>query len=207
MRLYSICCTIAALILLAGTPSEALGQRRLDPRSEPGLVIDANLAYVMIAGEIGDSVSSGPGADVAVLYQLADIPLRLGAGGGYSRHGLDDPMEGGTVEGSADKFSAFAAASLLLFSRDTEMIPYIQARLGWTWINTSSGGFDSSRSGLEVAALVGVDVPVAERLSIDVTGLFGWISGGDASQSGITIPGTSRGGSIFAIRAGAAFFL
>jgi hypothetical protein len=49
-------------------------------------------------------------------------------------------------------------------------------------------------------------MPVAESISIDVSGQFGWFSGGDLTVDGISDPGTSRSGTLFSIRAGAFFF-
>jgi len=47
-----------------------------------------------------------------------------------------------------------------------------------------------------------VDVPLGERLSLDVSGMFQWISAGDGERGGVAVPGTSQTGSLFAIRAG-----
>ena len=163
-------------------------------------MIDANLAYTLITGEIGDSLNGGPGVEAAALYQIGSMPLRLGAGGGYSRHGIQD------ADGSASRYEIFAVADLLLFSRETEMIPYLQGRVGWMQLSYDLSGVSTRISGLELAALVGVDMPVAENISIDVSGQFGWFNGGDLELDGVSVPGTSRSGSLFSLRAGAFFF-
>jgi opacity protein-like surface antigen len=100
----------------------------------------------------------------------------------------------------------FALVDLLLFSQETQMIPYVQGRVGWMQLSNDSDGVSTKISGLELAALVGVDMPVAESISIDVSGQFGWFSGGDLTVDGISDPGTSRSGTLFSIRAGAFFF-
>ena len=200
MRRFAVVVAVTLAFQVLGVPDEAVAQGRFDPRREARFMIDANLAYTLIAGEVGDSLSGGPGVEVAALYQLADIPLRIGGGAGYSRHGIQD------VDASANRYEVFAVADLLLFSDETEMIPYLQGRAGWMQLSNSLDGVSTKISGLELAALVGVDMPVAESISIDVSGQFGWFSGGDLNVNGASYPGTSRSGTIFSIRAGAFFF-
>lgn len=200
MRRFAVVVAVTLAFHVAGVPDEAAAQGRLDPRREARFMIDANLAYTLIAGEVGDSLNGGPGAEAAVLYQFAGVPLRVGGGGGYSRHGIQE------ADGSANRYEVFAIADLLLFSEETEMIPYVQGRAGWMQLSNDIDGISTRISGLELAALVGIDMPVAESISIDVSGQFGWFSGGDLSVDGVSDPGTSRSGTIFSLRAGAFFF-
>ncbi len=200
MRRLVVAAVLTIILHASIMPTEGLAQGRFDPRREARFMIDANLAYTLITGDVGDSIDGGPGVELAALYQLGNVPVRLGAGAGYSRHGIQD------VDGSANRYDIFAVADLLLFSEETEMIPYIQGRVGWMQLANDVGGVSTKISGLEAAAVVGVDIPVAESISIDVTGMFGWFSGGDLVIDGISDPGTSRSGSIFSIRAGAFFF-
>ena len=196
----AVASAFAFVLFLLGVPGEAEAQGRFDPRRQARFMVDANLAYTLITGEIGDSLNGGPGVEAAVLYQIATVPLRLGAGGGDSRHGLQD------ADGSANRYEIFAVADLLLFSDETQMLPYIQGRVGWMQVSSSLNDGSTRISGLELAALVGVDMPVAEKISIDVSGQFGWFTGGDLELDGVSVPGTSRTGSLFSIRAGAFFF-
>jgi len=200
MRRFLVAAVFTIVIQALAFPTGGVAQGRFDPRRDARFMIDANLAYTLITGDVGDSINGGPGVEVAALYQLGNIPLRLGAGGGYSRHGIQD------VDGSANRYEVFAVADLLLFSEETEMIPYVQGRVGWMQLANSVDDVSTSISGIELAALVGVDMPVAESISIDVSGQFGWFSGGDLSVEGVSVPGSSRSGSIFSIRAGAFFF-
>jgi hypothetical protein len=200
MRRLVVAAVLTIILHASIMPTEGLGQGRFDPRRDARFMIDANLAYTLITGDVGDSIDGGPGVELAALYQLGNVPVRLGAGAGYSRHGIQD------ADGSANRYDIFAVADLLLFSDETEMIPYIQGRVGWMQLANDVGGVSTKISGLEAAAVVGVDIPVAESISIDVTGMFGWFSGGDLVIDGISDPGTSRSGSIFSIRAGAFFF-
>jgi hypothetical protein len=181
-------------------PTGALAQGRFDPRRQARFMVDVNLAYTLVAGDVGDSLNGGPGIEAAVLYQIENVPLRVGGGAGYSRHGIQD------ADASANRYEVFAVADLLLFSEETEMIPYIQGRVGWMQLANSLDGVSTKISGLELAALVGVDMAVAESISIDVSGQFGWFTGGDLNIEGVSFPGTSQSGSLFSIRAGAFFF-
>lgn len=206
MRRISLVASLTVL-LVAVYPSATAAQGLLDPRRDAKSMIDASLGYVLITGQVGDSLKGGPGIEASFQYQLENVPLRLGGGVGYSRHGVEEPVEASSISGSSNKWSAFALGTLLLFSDDTDMIPYVQARLGYTSFATSADGVDSSLGGIELGALVGVDLPVSERISIDVSGLFAWINTGNASVDGVSIPDSSRSGSVFSIRAGAFFFL
>ena len=190
----------AFVLLLFGVPGEADAQGRFDPRRQARFMFDANLAYSFVGGELGDILDGGPGVDGALLYQIETIPLRVGGGAGYSRHGIKEE------DGSANRFSLFALAELLLFNDETEVIPYLQGRVGWMQLTYGSNGLDSRSAGLELAVIAGVDIPVAEKISVDVSGSFGWVSGSDVEVDGITVPDTSRSGSLFSIRAGAFFF-
>jgi hypothetical protein len=200
MRRFAVAVAVTLAFQVLGVPGEAVAQGRFDPRQEARFLIDANLAYTLITGEIGDSLGGGPGIEAAVLYQFAGVPLRIGGGAGYSRHGIQE------VDVSANRYEVFAVADLLLFSEETEMIPYVQGRVGWMQLSNSLDGISTKISGLELAAVVGVDIPVAESISIDVSGQFGWFFGGDLNVNGVSDPGTSRSGTLFSIRAGAFFF-
>lgn len=200
MRRFLVAAALTIVLQASVTPTEGLAQGRFDPRRQARFMIDANIGYTLITGDIGDSIGGGPGIEAAALYQLGGVPLRLGGGGGYSRHGIQD------ADGSANRYDVFALAELLLFSEETEMIPYLQGRVGWMQLASSVDEVSTKISGIEFGVLVGVDMPVAESISIDVSGQFGWFSGGDLVIDGTSVAGTSRSGSIFSIRAGAFFF-
>lgn len=200
MRRFLVAAALTIVLQASVAPTEGLAQGRFDPRRQARFMIDANIAYTLITGDIGDSIGGGPGIEAAALYQLGGVPLRLGGGAGYSRHGIQD------ADGSANRYDVFAVAELLLFSEETEMIPYLQGRVGWMQLVSSVDEVSTNISGIEFGVLVGVDMPVAESISIDVSGQFGWFSGGDLVIDGTSVAGTSRSGSIFSIRAGAFFF-
>ena len=197
MRRFAVAASLLAWTFLAGGVDDARGQGRFDPRRDARFMIDANLAYTFLTGDVGDSLSAGPGVELAGLYQFGEVPLRLGAGAGYSRHSIED------IEASANRYDAFAIVELLIFSDETEMIPYLQARGGWMQLSNDYQDVSTSISGIELGVVVGVDIPISEAFSIDVSGQFGWFSGGDLVIDGRTDPGSSRSGTLFALRAGA----
>jgi len=200
MRRLAVAVALMVGLQAVNMPAGALAQGSVDPQRQARFMIDANLAYTFLTGDVGDSLNGGPGIEAAALYQIENLPLRVGGGAGYSRHGIQD------ADGSAHRYEVFAVADLLLFSEETEMIPYLQGRAGWMQLANSLDEVSTKISGLELAVLVGVDMPVAESISIDVSGQFGWFTGGDLVIDGASHPGTSRSGSIFSIRAGAFFF-
>jgi len=158
-------------------------------------------------GVVGQVAHTAGGVDLLLELGFAETTL-VGSNAeviiGEGQHRLFPP--GGGREVAVDEQHGFAVADLLLFSEETEMIPYLQGRVGWMQLASSVDDVSTTISGLEFAALVGVDMPVAESISIDVSGQFGWFSGGDLVIDGTSVAGTSRSGSLFSIRAGAFFF-
>jgi hypothetical protein len=193
---------VAVCLGIVFLPEVSAGQSRVgDPRLGSRFAIDATLGYSWLTGEVGDSITGGVGAELAVVYQTAEIPLRFGLAGGYASLSFE---AGG---GSADKWSVFGLATYLIVSEETEMLPYVQGRVGWTQFSDDRLGVKSTASGFEIGAAAGVDIPVAEKISIDVVGLFNWINLGPTTVQGIDIPDSSKTGSAFGLRAGAIFFL
>ena len=207
MRQLTSIALCSALFGIVG-PDNADAQGLLDPRRAAKSMIDATIGFAMITGAVGDSLKAGPGLEASYQYQFGSVPIRIGGGVGYSRHGLEEPADGSPVplSGSSNKWSAFALGTVLLFGNDTDMIPYIQARAGYTKFVTNVDETNINQGGLELGALVGVDLPVAESISIDVSGLFAWINSGDATINDVTIPDSSASGSLFSLRAGAFFY-
>lgn len=198
--------SLSALVCLglvaAGVPAEATGQVRFnDGRRGARFLFEGTVGYSFLTGELGDSISGGFGGEVGAQYQLREAPLRLGLGGGYANLSYSE------LDGTADKWSFYGLASYLIYSNESEMIPYVQARVGWTRLSDDLDGAGRSRAGLEIGALVGVDIPVGEKISLEAVGAFSWITTGEASIRGVNVPGSSQAGSSFGLRAGALFFL
>lgn len=185
---------VLGVLLLAAAPEDAGAQSRFDDDSRRSrALVDGTVGYSFIAGEIGEDLASGPSVEASLLYQLDAIPVRLGIGGGYGWFGREE------AEGTVGKVSAFLVASYLMYSDDTEMVPYLHLRGGWTQFDDALGGLEESRDGYQLGAGVGVEVPVRDRLSVDVLGLFQWVDTGTLVVDGVSI---DKRGSIFTLRAG-----
>lgn len=208
-----------ALLAPAGAPAQQFPGGQEPPHSGVGLEVAAG--YGILAGEVGDSVGGGLQLEGVAFYQPRDLPARFGAGAEYAWFGFD------RADGSLGKLSLFGTATLLIRNAGTEMLPYVQLRVGWTRLSDDQGcgppyelaeelcgaGPDELtpgtrvRTGIELGATVGVDIPVGERISLDFGGTFTWLGVGDFDFEGTTLPGTDAAGSAFGIRAGAIYFL
>lgn len=207
---------------LVASPAAASAQRfpgSDEPlRSGPGVEVAAG--YGILAGEVGDSVGGGLQIEATGFWQPGDLPARFGAGAEYSWFGFD------RADGTLGKLSLFATGALLIPSAGTSMVPYVQARVGWTRLSDDQGcgpPYEQAealcgagpgeltpgtrvRSGIEIGAAVGVDIPVTSRISLDVGGTFTWLGVGDFDFEGTTLPDTDAAGSAFGLRAGAIYF-
>jgi hypothetical protein len=211
---------LAITALSAPSPAGAQHFPGSEAPSRSGFGIHLAGAYGIMAGEVGDSVGGGLQLEAIAFHQPRDLPFRFGGGGGYSWFGFD------RADGTLRKLSLFGLATLMIPSMDTEMVPYVQVRAGWTRLSDDQGcgppyelreefcGGDPDevvpggriRSGLELGAAVGVDIPVAERISLDVGGSFSWLNLGEIRFGGTSLPFTDASGSAFSLRAGAAYF-
>jgi hypothetical protein len=186
-----------------------------------GFGLEAAAGYRILAGEVGDSIGGGLEIEGMAFWQPRDLPARFGVGAEYAWFDFD------RADGSMGKLSLFGTATLLIRSNDTSMLPYVQGRIGWTRLSDDQGcgppyeqagalcgagpgevtPGTRTRSGIEIGAVVGVDIPVGERLSLDVGGTFNWLAVGDFDFEGTTLPDTDAAGSAFGLRAGATYFL
>lgn len=210
---------VVSLFVPAGASAQNFPGSQEPLRSGVGLEVAAG--YGILAGEVGDSVGGGLQFEGVAFYQPRTLPARFGAGAEYSRFGFD------RADGSLGKLSLFGTATLLIRSVETEMIPYVQLRVGWARLSDDQGcgpPYEQAeelcgagpgeitpgtrvRSGIEVGAAVGVDIPVGERISLDFGGTFAWLGVGDFDFEGETLPDTDAAGSAFGLRAGAVYFL
>lgn len=212
---------LAIAVLCAPSPVRAQRFPGSDDTSRSGFAVGGALGYGILAGEVGDSVGGGLQVEGMATFRPEGTSIRFGAGGGYSWFEFD------RGEGTLGKLSLFSVATLLIPSLDTKMVPYVQARIGWTRLSDDQGcgppyeqreeycgvgpddfaPGDRVRSGLELGAAVGVEIPVAERISLDVQGSFSWLELGDMDFEGTSLPVTDASGSAFAMRGGAIYFL
>ncbi|MGI9037840.1 MAG: hypothetical protein ACR2GQ_03160 [Gemmatimonadota bacterium] len=194
-------------VMLAVTPIHA--QFRQQAAEQAGLGLTLDLTFAQLGGAIGDSIGTGFGASGAAFYQPAQLPARIGAGASYTRFATDGPGD------ALNKTSFFALGSWHIADRETVVVPYIMVRVGYTRLKDDEFcGIDvcptvlqgREWSGLEVGAVVGVDVPLTEAVNLDVAGSFSWLSLGDLEAGGQTIDSTSTTASTFGLRAGVTVF-
>lgn len=202
------------LLLVAAVPADAQFQQQVPEQS--GFGFTADLTFAQMGGTIGDSIGSGFGLSGTVFYELDEVPARIGAGGSYTRFSTDGPSDAHT------KLSLFATGSWHIADPNTSVVPYVQGRAGYVRLDDDEltcasypdlGPPDclvtlSGRewSGLELGAVVGVDIPMTETLNIDIGGTFSWLALGDLTAGSQTIMGTSTNVSTFGLRAGVTVF-
>jgi hypothetical protein len=179
-----------------------------------GFAAALSAGYSFPSGAVGDSIGNGPEIEGLAFYQLDGLPVRIGAGASYAWFGLDG------TDGTQKKLGVFGLAGAMIRDPMSTMTPYVQVRAGWTRFSDDVGFTDPlivdepivgtrTRSGLELGAVVGVDIPVHEHFHLDVSGNFRWANLGDYEIGGTPVPrsDTSANGSFFGLRAGAVFLL
>lgn len=203
-----------AAFALAAAPAEA--QFRQQAPEKDGLGFTADLLFAQMGGSIGDSIGIGFGAAAGGFFQFSQAPARVGAGASYTRFSADD------LGGSHNKLSLYATGSWHVSDPGTSVIPYIQGQVGYVMLDddaTTCAAFPAEQppvctttlagrewSGLELGAVVGVDIPMTETLNINVGGTFSWLGLGDLTAGGQTIDGTSTNVSTVGARAGVTVF-
>lgn len=211
MRSWNLC-----LVLLAVAAAPADAQFRQQVPQQSGFGLTADLTFVQMGGTIGDSIGSGFGLSGTGFYEFDVVPARIGAGGSYTRFSTDGPSDAHT------KLSLFGMGSWHIADPNTAVVPYIQGRAGYVRLDddeltcreypeleppnclvTLTG---REWSGLELGAVVGVDIPMTETLNIDIGGTFSWLALGDLTAGDQTIDGTSTNVSTFGLRAGVTIF-
>lgn len=207
MRRFSL--ILIAIGLTAG-PLQA--QFREQAPEATGLGFTADLTFEQMGGGmLGDSIGAGFGGALFGFYQIPDVPIRAGVGGSYTRF---------STEGDGDaltKLSFYLASSVLIADPFSSVVPYIQGKVGFSSLDddelycTDRDALTCDpadlvrgreRSGLELGAAVGVDIPVSDKLKIDVSGTFTWLDLGDVTAGGVSRSGTSTNVSTFGLRGG-----
>ncbi|MDH3297664.1 MAG: hypothetical protein OEM96_05240 [Gemmatimonadota bacterium] len=201
---------LAVIATVAGA-NPGFAQFRQQTAEKTGFGFTADILFAQVGGSVGDSVGSGFGAAGGLFFQPAGTPARLGVGGSYTRFSTDGPGD------ALNKTSIYAQAAWQIVDRETSVIPYVQGTVGYTRL--SDDEFCSElicgagttlrgrvRSGFELGANVGVDVPLSEAVNIDVAGSFSWLRLGDLEVAGQKFGDTSTHASTFGIRAGITVF-
>ncbi len=201
---------LGVISLFVGT-SPALAQFRQQTPEKAGFGVTADLVFAQMGGSIGDSLGTGIGAAGAVFIQPAGTPARLGVGASFTRFSTEGPGD------ALNKFSVYALAGWQIVDPETSVIPYLQGTIGYTRLSddelcdeficgqgTQLRG--RVRTGIQIGANVGVDIPLTETLNVDVVGTFSWLGLGDLRVAGQTFDETSADGSTFGLRAGFTVF-
>lgn len=200
-----------SLIAVFAVSAPASAQFRQQEQESSGFGFTANLVFSQMGGTIGDSIGTGFGAAGALFIQPAGSPARLGVGGSFTRFSGVGDRE------STNKVSVYALAGLQIEDDETSVIPYILGSVGYVRLSDDDVcseavcGIGTTlmgqvRSGLEVGAVVGVDIPLTETVNIDVAGTFSWLKLGDLEAGGQSISNTSTNASTFGLRAGFTVF-
>lgn len=214
MRSFSLFLVAFALVV---TPARA--QFREQPPEQGGLGITVDATFAQLSGGgavmVGDSVGSGFGLAAFGFYQPTQYPIRLGLGSSYTRFSTTGPGD------AFNKVSVYAAGAWRIADPNTSVVPYIGGNIGYVHLDddefycvntdvTTCPADDLRRgrtwSGLELGAVVGVDLPMSETLNFDVAGSFSWLALGDVTAGGESIPSSSTSVSTFGLRAGVTLF-
>lgn len=212
--------TVAAVFCVA---SSGFAQRfpGSEDLSHSGFGLGFTGGYSFLGGEVGDSISGGLRLQGTAFYDFGETPLQIGAGGTYSWMGFD------YADGTLDKLSLFGFGTWKFSDLESKMVPYASLRLGWTRLSDDQPcGFPRcgreivgtrTRSGFEVGAGLGVEIPLSKKLAADVGGGFDWLFMGDYQIDGHwvddgtpvsdTLPDSALQGSAFTIYAGLQYFI
>lgn len=200
-----------SMIAVFAVSAPASAQFRQQAEENSGVGFTANLVFAQMSGAIGDSVGTGLGAAGAVFMQPDGSPARIGIGGSFTRFSGIGALE------STQKLSVYAQAAVQIDDAETSVIPYLMGTVGYTRLSddnvcteeicgTGTTLMGQVRSGLEIGAVVGVDIPLTETVNVDVSGTFSWLGLGDLEAAGQTIAETSTNASTFGLRAGFTVF-
>jgi opacity protein-like surface antigen len=222
---------ILALVVLATAGSlKAQNFPGSRERSPSGFALGLNGGYSLLGGAVGDSTSGGFRLGGSAIYDFEDVPLQAGIGGSYSWFSFDVPSGSpgaDSYDGSLEKFSVFGLGTWKFLDIESSMVPYVTARVGWTRLSDDVGCQQPlcgrevigtrTRSGFEIGAEIGVQIPVSRSVAIDIGGSFDWLSAGDYRIEGTwaddgtgvsdTLDDTGESGTAFSLFAGALFFL
>jgi hypothetical protein len=212
--------TVVAVICVAST-----GFAQRFPGSEElthsGFGLGFTGGYTFLGGEVGDSISGGLRLQGTAFYDFGDTPVQIGAGGAYSWMGFD------YADGTLGKLSLFGFGTWKFVDLESKMVPYASLRVGWTRLSDDQPcGFPRcgreivgtrTRSGFEVGAGLGVEIPLSKKLAADVGGGFDWLFMGDYQLDGHwvddgtpvsdTLPDSALQGSAFTLYAGLQYFI
>lgn len=201
---------VLSMLTVCAVAAPAQAQFREQAPEQGGLGFTLDGMFSRLGGDAFDGIGNGYGVVGTAFYELDQAPVRIGAGGSWARYGTEGPGD------ALKRVSVFGFAAIQVADADTPVVPYIMGKVGYTsttddelcdpLICVAEDLVGRDWSGIELGAVVGVDIPLTRSVNIDVAGSFSWLSLGDLEAGGQTIENTRNTASAFGFQAGFTFF-
>ena len=201
---------VLSMLALAVMAAPAQAQFRQQTPEQGGLGFTVDVMFSRLGGDAFDGIGNGYGVVGTVFYELDGLPLRFGGGGSYARYSTEGPGD------ALSRVSVFAMGAVQVADINTPVVPYIMGKVGYTRTTDDElcdpvicvvDDLEGREwSGIELGAVVGVDIPLTPSVNIDVAGSFSWLSLGDLEAGGQTIDNTKNTSSAFGFQAGFTVF-
>lgn len=144
------------------------------------------------AGDDFRETDSGPGLDIVVRFAAGER-LYLAFGGQWNSNGVDFSDDDWNV------VAIFVEPSLVL-ATGTVVEPFIAARVGWLRQSITAPSGRRRGTGVGFGGFVGLRIPLASRLSVEVAAPFYGVSFGDVEVDGVEQPDSDSSGRVFGVR-------
>jgi hypothetical protein len=220
----------ALLVFLAAGDLQAQRFPGSEDKSPSGFALGLSGGYSLLGGAVGDSTTGGFRLGAKALYDFGETPVQAGVGGSYTWFGFDsfeDVPGAVSYDGPLGKLSLYGFGTWKFVDLESSMVPYVSGRIGWTRLSDDVGCRRPScgrevvgsriRSGIELGAEIGVELPVSRSAVVEIGGSFDWLSVGDYRIEGTwaddgtsvsdTLDDTAASGTVFSLFAGVLFFL
>lgn len=135
---------------------------------------------------------SGPGLDVAVRFAAGER-LYLAVGSQWNSNGVE------FSDGDWNVLAIFVEPSLVL-AVGAAVEPFIAGRVGWLRQSITAPSGRRTGNGVGFGGFVGLRVPVAKRLSVELAAPFYGVSFGDVEVDGVERPDSDSSGRVSGIR-------
>lgn len=135
---------------------------------------------------------SGPGLDIAVRFAAGER-LYLAFGGQWNSNGVDFSDDDWNV-------LAFFVEPSFVLSTGTVVEPFIAGRVAWLRQSITAPSGHRTGNGVGFGGFVGLRIPLAARLSGEVTVPFYGVSFGDVDVDGVRRQDSDSSGRVFGVR-------
>ena len=135
---------------------------------------------------------AGPGLDIAVRFAAGER-LHLAFGGQWNSNGVDFSGDDWTV------LAIFVEPSLALATGGA-VEPFIAGRVGWLRQSITAPSGHRAGNGVGFGGFVGLRIPFASRLAVEVAAPFYRVSFGDVEVGSVERPDSDSSGRVFGIR-------